>query len=98
MRHLIDSGVIRQAGLSEVSAAEIKAASKYFKVATVQNRFNLGDRGSEGVVDYCTAHGIGFIRWYPLAAGELTRTGSLLEAIARNNQTSVGQIALAWLL
>ncbi|WP_246217273.1 aldo/keto reductase [Paraburkholderia panacisoli] len=98
VRHLIDIGVIRHAGLSEVSVADIKAASKYFKVATVQNRFSLGDRGSEDVVEYCTAHGIGFIPWYPLAAGELTRTGSLLEAIARNNKASVGQIALAWLL
>src|SRR5260370_10120906 len=98
VRHLIDNGVIRHAGLSEVSVADIKAASKYFKVATVQNRFNLGDRGSEDVLDYCTVHGIGFIPWYPLAACELTRTGSLLDTIARNNQAIVGQIALAWLL
>ena len=98
VRHLIDSGVVRHAGLSEVSVCDIKAASKYFKVATVQNRFNLGERGSEDVLDYCTAHGIGFIPWFPLAAGELTRPGSLLDTIARNHQASVGQIALAWLL
>ena len=98
VRHLIDSGVIRHAGLSEVSVADIKAASKYFKVATVQNCFNLGERRSEDVLDYCTAHGIGFIPWFPLAAGELTRPGSLLNAIARKHQASVGQIALAWLL
>jgi aryl-alcohol dehydrogenase-like predicted oxidoreductase len=98
VRDLIDSGVVRHAGLSEVSVADIKAASKYFKVATVQNRFNLGDRGSEDVLDYCTAHGIGFIPCFPLAAGELTRTGSLLDTIARNHQASVVQIALAWLL
>ncbi len=98
VRHLIDSGVIHHAGLSEVSVADIKAASKYFKVATVQNRFNLGDRGSEDVLDYCTAHGIGFIPWFPLAAGELTHPGSLLDTIARNHQASVAQIALAWLL
>jgi pyridoxine 4-dehydrogenase len=98
VRELIDSGVIRLAGLSEVSVADIKAASKYFKVATVQNRFSLGDRGSEAVLDYCTAHGIGFIPWSPLAAGELTRAGSLLDTIARNHRARVGQIALAWLL
>ncbi|MDN7182797.1 aldo/keto reductase [Caballeronia sp. SEWSISQ10-4 2] len=98
VRHLVDSGVIRHAGLSEVSVADIKAASKYFKVATVQNRFNLGDRGSEDVLDYCTAHGIGFIPWFPLAAGALTRAGSLLNTIALAHQASVGQIALAWLL
>ncbi|WP_031361651.1 aldo/keto reductase [Caballeronia sordidicola] len=98
VRYLIDSGVVRHAGLSEVSVADIKAASKYFKVATVQNRFNLGDRSSEDVLDYCAAHGIGFIPWFPLAAGELTRPGSLLDTIARNHQASVAQIALAWLL
>ncbi|CAG4887595.1 aldo/keto reductase [Paraburkholderia saeva] len=98
VRELIDTGVVRHAGLSEVSVADIKAASKHFKVATVQNRFNLGDRSSEDVLDYCTAHGIGFIPWYPLAAGELTRGGSLLDTIARRHQASVGQIALAWLL
>ncbi|CAG4885961.1 aldo/keto reductase [Paraburkholderia saeva] len=98
VRELIDTGVVRHAGLSEVSIADIKAASKHFKVATVQNRFNLGDRSSEDVLDYCTAHGIGFIPWYPLAAGELTRGGSLLDTIARRHQASVGQIALAWLL
>lgn len=98
VKHLIDTGVIRHAGLSEVCVPDIKAASKYFKVATVQNRFNLGDRRSEDVLDYCTAHGIGFIPWYPLAAGELTRPGSLLDIIARRHDARVGQIALAWLL
>jgi pyridoxine 4-dehydrogenase len=98
VRQLIDTGVIRHAGLSEVSVAGIKAASKYFKVATVQNRFSLADRASESVLDYCAAHGIGFIPWFPLAAGELTRPGSLLDTIARAHQASVGQIALAWLL
>jgi pyridoxine 4-dehydrogenase len=50
------------------------------------------------VLDYCSAHGIGFIPWFPLAAGELTRAGSLLGAIARDHHASVWQIALAWLL
>jgi pyridoxine 4-dehydrogenase len=98
VRHLIDTGVVRHAGLSEVSVVDIKAAAKYFKVATVQNRFNLGNRGSEDVLDYCTAHGIGFIPWCPLAAGKLTEPGSLLDTIARSHGARVGQIALAWLL
>jgi aryl-alcohol dehydrogenase-like predicted oxidoreductase len=98
VRHLLDSGVIRHAGLSEVSVADIKAAQKYFKVATVQNRYNLGDRGSEDVLEYCEAHEIGFIPWFPLAAGELTRPGSLLDTTAKQHDASTGQIALAWLL
>jgi len=91
-------GLIRHVGLSEVSVAEIKAASKHFTVATVQNRYNLVDRGSEAVVDYCTAHGIGFIPWYPLAAGDLAKPGSPLASIATAHKASPSQVALAWVL
>ena len=61
IRSLLDDGVIRHAGLSEVSVADIEAACKVFEVATVQNRYNLVDRGSGDVLDYCETHGIGFI-------------------------------------
>jgi pyridoxine 4-dehydrogenase len=98
IKSLIDSGLIKHAGLSEVSVAEIEAASKVFKVATVQNRYNLVDRTSEDVLDYCTKHGIGFIPWYPLAAGDLAKSGSLLDHVATQHGVSPGQIALAWVL
>jgi pyridoxine 4-dehydrogenase len=90
--------VIRHAGLSEVSVADIEAASKFFKVATVQNRFNLVDRTSEDVLDYCAQHGIGFIPWAPLAAGNLAKPGSLLDTIAAKHGANPGQLALAWML
>jgi pyridoxine 4-dehydrogenase len=95
---LLDDGVIRHAGLSEVSVADIEAARKVFPVATVQNKFNLVTRGSEDVLDYCEREGIGFIPWYPLAAGELARPGSILDAIAKRHGATPGQIALAWIL
>ncbi len=98
IKTLIKDGVIRTAGLSEVSVAEIEAASKYFPVATVQNRYNLADRTSEAALDYCAGRGIGFIPWFPLNAGELAQEGSALDAIARAHKASPGQIALAWLL
>ncbi len=98
IKTLIADGVIRAAGLSEVSVAEIEAASKYFRVATVQNRYNLADRSSEAALDYCAGRGIGFIPWFPLNAGELAREGSTLDAVARAHKASPGQIALAWLL
>jgi aryl-alcohol dehydrogenase-like predicted oxidoreductase len=98
VRSLIDEGVVRHVGLSEVSVAEIEAASKVFPVATVQNRYNLVDRKSEAVLDHCEAKGIGFIPWYPLAAGSLARPGSLLDRIARGHGAAPGQIALAWVL
>jgi pyridoxine 4-dehydrogenase len=98
VRTLIDDGIIRHAGLSEVSVADIKAASKVFKVATVQNRYNLLDRASEEVLDYCAAQGIGFIPWFPLAAGSLTKPGAALDSIAKQHRATPGQVALAWVL
>ena len=95
---LLDDGVIAHAGLSEVSVEEIEAASKVFPVATVQNRYNFADRGSEDVLKYCEAHGIGFIPWFPLAAGEHTREGSALDAIAKAHGATQSQVAIAWLL
>jgi len=98
IKSLLDAGVIRWAGLSEVSIADIEAAAKVFKVATVQNRYNLVDRASEDVLDYCTRHGIGFIPWFPLAAGDLAKPGSLLDTIAKSRRAAPSQIALAWVL
>lgn len=98
IRTLLRDGVIRTAGLSEVNVAQIEVASKYFPVATVQNRYNLGDRASEATLDYCAGRGVGFIPWYPLNAGVLAREGSALDAIARRREATPGQIALAWLL
>jgi len=98
VKSLLDDGIIRHAGLSEVSVAEIKVASKVFKVATVQNRYKLVDRGSEDVLEYCEANGIGFIPWFPLAAGDLAKPGSILDGIAKAHDATPGQIALAWVL
>jgi pyridoxine 4-dehydrogenase len=91
-------GLIRHIGLSEVTVGEIQAARGHFTVATVQNMFNLANRRSEAVLDYCTENGIGFIPWFPLAAGELARPGSVVDSLARKYQATPGQIALAWLL
>jgi aryl-alcohol dehydrogenase-like predicted oxidoreductase len=84
--------------LSEVSVPDIQAASKVFKVATVQNRFNLLDRTSEDVLNFCASQGIGFIPWFPLAAGDLTKPGTTLDDIARRHRATPGQVALAWVL
>jgi aryl-alcohol dehydrogenase-like predicted oxidoreductase len=98
IKSLIDQGIIRYAGLSEVSVEEIEAAQKVFPVATVQNRYNLVARGSEDVLDYCEANGIGFIPWAPLASGDLAAEGGILDGIAREHGASPSQIALAWIL
>jgi aryl-alcohol dehydrogenase-like predicted oxidoreductase len=95
---LLQDKVIAHAGLSEVSVAEIKEASRYFTVATVQNKYNLIDRASEDVLDYCETNGIGFIPWFPLAAGDLLKPGGVVDRIAKAHKATPGQIALAWLL
>ena len=79
VKALLDQGIIAHAGLSQVTVEDIEAARQAFPVATVQNRYNLVDRDSEGVLDYCEQHGIGFIPWFPLAAGNLAKPGSVLD-------------------
>ena len=98
IREMQQEGLIRHVGLSEVGVDEIRAAAKVFTVATVQNRYNLVDRGSEAVLAHCEANGIGFIPWFPLAAGDLARPGTTLDAIVRRSGASPSQIALAWVL
>ena len=98
IRDMQDQGLIRHVGLSEVGIDEIKAARKVFPVVTVQNRYNLVDRGSEVVLDYCGENGIGFIPWFPLAAGDLAKPGSTLDDIARKAGATTSQVALAWVL
>jgi pyridoxine 4-dehydrogenase len=91
-------GLIEHLGLSEVSVKDIKAARKYFEVASVQNEYNLVDRKSEDVLDYCEKQGIPFIPWYPLASGKLTKKGSTLTKVAERLDATPAQIALAWIL
>ena len=73
---MLKEGLIRHAGLSQVSVEEIEAARKVFPVSTVQDRYNLADRADEPVLAYCEHDGIGFIPWYPLAAGDLAKPGA----------------------
>ena len=98
IKRLIDEGVIRHVGLSEVSVEEIEAAAKHFPVASVQNRYNLTDRHSGAVLDHCEKHGIGFIPWAPLKGGALSGPQSLLAEIAARLKVTPGQLAIAWLL
>lgn len=98
MAEMQKEGLIAHLGLSEVSVEDVDAAGAHFKVATVQNRYNLVDRTSEAVLDHCEKAGIGFIPWFPLAAGDLAKPGSLLDQIATKAGASPSQIALAWVL
>ena len=98
IRQLLDEGVIRFAGLSEVTIEEIQAASRVFPVATVQNHYSATFRVYDKVLDYCEQNDIGFIPWYPLSGGQLSGPDSPLAEIARRREATPSQIALAWLL
>jgi pyridoxine 4-dehydrogenase len=95
---LIAEGKVRHVGLSEVSVDEIKAAQAIVPIVSVQNLYNLTNRSSEAVLDYCEGEGLGFIPWFPIAAGELAKPGGAVDKITRDTGATPPQVALAWLL
>jgi pyridoxine 4-dehydrogenase len=91
-------GKIRHVGLSNVDAAQLAKAREIVEIVSVQDRYNLSDRGSEDVLDVCQRDGLAFIPWFPLAAGDLAQPGGPLDRIASRHRAKPSQIALAWLL
>jgi len=91
-------GKVRHLGLSQVTVEQIEAARQHVEVVSVQNLYNLGNRESEAVLQYCEREGIAFIPWFPVAAGELAKPGGILDEIAREHDATHAQLALAWLL
>ena len=91
-------GKIGRIGLSEVSVLEIEAARAITQIATVQNLYNLSDRGAEPILEYCARELIGFIPWFPMATGRLAAPGGALQRIAGERAVTPAQLALAWLL
>jgi aryl-alcohol dehydrogenase-like predicted oxidoreductase len=110
LKQLQDQGKIRHIGLSEVTPAEIEEARRIVPIATIQNRYSLADRRHEETLNWCEQRGIGFLPWYPIAAGKLmnqnapTKTAvspqlaSTLSRIARRLNVTVAQLSLGWLL
>jgi aryl-alcohol dehydrogenase-like predicted oxidoreductase len=98
--NLQKAGKIRHIGLSEVTRKEIERALKTAKIVSIQNKYNIGDRGkdTEDALEYCTQHNLGFIPWFPVAAGKLAAPGGPLDDAARKHGTTVSQLSLAWLL
>jgi len=92
------AGKIRFIGLSEVSVAEIEQARKVVEIVSVQNEYNITNRKSEKVLEYCEREGIVFIPWFPVAAGKLAQPGGKLDELAKKHGATVSQLSLAWLL
>ncbi|ROP41341.1 aldo/keto reductase [Saccharothrix texasensis] len=98
LRKLQEEGKIRHIGLSEVDVEQLEAARAVAPIVSVQNLYNLANRGHEAVLDRCTELGIAFIPWFPVATGELARPGGVLDAAAKEHGATPAQLALAWLL
>jgi pyridoxine 4-dehydrogenase len=92
------AGKIRHIGLSEVSPREIERARKTVPIVSVQNQYNLLDRGHESALRYCEERKLGFIPWFPVGAGKLAQPGGPLDLVVRRYGVSVAQLSIAWLL
>jgi aryl-alcohol dehydrogenase-like predicted oxidoreductase len=91
-------GKIKHIGLSEVSVKQIQHARAIVPIVSVQNRYSVTDRGSEDVLEYCEQENLGFIPWFPLAAGRVSGSESPIGRIAARWKATPSQVALAWLL
>ena len=98
LKDLQKQGKIRHIGLSEVTAAEIEEAMKTVPIVSIQNEYNISNRKSEEALKFCEKHNIGFIPWFPVAAGKLAAPGGVLDEAAKRHEATVAQLALAWLL
>jgi aryl-alcohol dehydrogenase-like predicted oxidoreductase len=98
LKELQAQGKIKHIGLSEVTVGQIEHAKTIVPIVTVQNRYSVTDRASEKVLEYCEREGMGFIPWFPLAAGRLSGTASTLARAAKQLKITPSQLALAWLL
>jgi pyridoxine 4-dehydrogenase len=98
IKELQRQGKIRHVGLSEVTPADIERANKTVPIVSVQNLYNISERKYESTLKYCEQNNLGFIPWFPVAAGALARPGGPLDTAAIRHHATVAQISLAWLL
>src|ERR1700693_4311669 len=82
LKDLQAQGKIKHIGLSEVTVRQIQHARTIVPIVSVQNRYSIADRGSEDVLKYCEKEKMGFIPWFPLAAGRVSGSESPISAIA----------------
>jgi pyridoxine 4-dehydrogenase len=97
MAALRTEGKVDMIGVSNVSVEELERAREITEIVSVQNRYSLGDRESDDVLDFCEREEIAFLPWHPLGAGSLTRSRELDETAAAHGATAA-QVAIAWLL
>jgi pyridoxine 4-dehydrogenase len=110
LQQMQQQGKIRHIGLSEVTPEQVEEARKIVPIVTIQNRYSVADRRHEQTLGWCEREGIGFLPWYPMAAGKLMNQNAptkqpvaplltdTLTRIAARQKITVAQLSLAWLL
>ena len=98
LKDMQQQGKIKHVGLSEVTVAQIEHARSIIPIATVQNHYSLVDRANDEVLNYCEREKIGFIPYFPLAAGKVSSTASAIAQDAAKLNVTPSQLAIAWLL
>ena len=98
LKEMQEEGKIRYIGLSEASVEDIKHAQEIIDVASVQNRYSIGHRDYEDVLNFCEEQDIAFIPWSPLEAGKLAEEGGPVDEAVERTGATHAQVALAWLL
>jgi pyridoxine 4-dehydrogenase len=96
LAELREQGKVRHVGLSNVGVEHIEQAQEIVPIVSVQNRYSVTARNSEGALKKCEADGLGFIPWFPLDAGDIAQ--DVLAEVAAAHDATPMQVALAWLL
>lgn len=98
LRDLRDEGKIEHVGISNASYEQLLEAEKIVPVVSVQNLYNVHNRGeNDRIIDYCERNEIAFIPYFPLGAGDLA-DDTELQVVSKAHGATVFQIGLAWLL
>jgi aryl-alcohol dehydrogenase-like predicted oxidoreductase len=98
IRELRDEGKIRFVGVSEVTPDELRRGRELIEIATVQNRYSIGEQGADAVLRACETDGIAFLPWAPVRMGDLAAATAELSGVAARHDATAAQVALAWLL
>jgi len=94
IKEYVDRGAIERVGISKVGIPLIERARKVVPIVAVQNEYNVSERSSDDVVDYCEREGIVFVPYYPLGAD----SGRAVRETASRHRATERQVMLAWLL
>jgi aryl-alcohol dehydrogenase-like predicted oxidoreductase len=92
---LKEQGKIRHIGLSNVNEEQLRRAQQLTPVVSIQNRYNMDDRGSESLIDLCEQEQVTFLPWAPIEGADDV---PVVRGIAHRHGAAPQQVVLAWML